>query len=377
MMRAWRRLLLAGLFVSLLAGLTACSGSGSSDDPDGDSDALPIGAPCTSNPECESRLCYPTADEQFCTRTCSVNQDCSDELGGSCCQRSPSEQNICYPAHLCIPVEDGDAPDGDSDGDTDPDGDDTDGDLPPTCTAGEKTCQGRNVMTCLEDGSGWMLSLACGAVQICQNGECLDESDGDTDTDGDNPDYDCRPPKIIPEAILYAAERAFMPEASNPESAASIYQGSPQNPVNPRFEDGSYVRLDLPGRDAGPLDGDGKVQELAFYLDVDLTYAYSITIDYVCGINFGQVELYLNDSTTPLKRVEGAQPDTHIDLNCAGEGIYSEKRLPRISYEPICIEEGEHILRARVRGKASASDGYSIGVDYLMVIPDLRDQFTR
>jgi hypothetical protein len=350
----------------VLFALAACSSGGGETDgdtdsdtdgpTDGDTDGLPLGAVCTSSPDCASRLCYPDSSGSFCTRPCASDPECSNDLGGSCCQTSPSSQNICYPAHLC----------GLADGD---------GDTVVSCEAGTKKCGSNDVLKCNDAGNAWELDHECGELQTCQLGECVGGEDGDSDTtDGDQEsdteeeiDYGCRPPTIQPGSNLATAENALIAESSNPSAAAIIADST-----NTAFDDGTYARLDLPGRDAGPLDDQGNVQEMALYLDIDQTYMYTILIDYVCGKDFGEMELYLDDDAEPLERVLGSQPPDYIDLNC-DSGIESEKPLKKITYESICIPEGIHTLKARVRGKASGSNGYTLGVDYIMVIPDYGD----
>lgn len=357
--------------ILIVFALAAC---GSGDEPsDGDSvtdgdgsGKLPMGGLCTLDADCESLLCFPHEAGSFCTEPCQSDPDCFNELFGACCREVGGDQKICYPADRCELVSDGDEdytmPDGDEMG-------------IPCNSPGTAVCNGGKVFVCDRQLMEWTFEMECDPDETCQLGECLaggtdgDDADGDGDGDG-GVVWRCGDPNKMPESLLKPAEEEwfFNPQDSNPSAKAEVY--TTENP-HPDLSNATYVRLNLPGGNSGPLDDQGEVQELVFDFSISIgfTYEYNITIDYVCGEDWGQVQLFLDDGEEPIFRIEDAQPREYIDLNCDVSGVYEEKPLKKIVYDTVCLEEGMHKLRVRVVGRSGDSAGFTIGVDYVMILP--------
>jgi|GEM_PF-5538615 len=182
-----------------------------------------------------------------------------------------------------------------------------------------------------------------------------DEPDGDAD---DTPDGDLEPEVEMEEEapvcdIVETPESAwsilakdnFLKDESTPSDLAYIAETT-----NPGFiETKEYARLDA--TEVG--------QELVLSLDIETTYTYSILVKCVKGVNWGMVELYLDDAEEPLELQTGG---TVQDLHVTSTGSYDVALPSSFSvYKPVCLNYGSHRLRFRVSGKHENSEGYTIG----------------
>jgi|GEM_PF-3446080 len=333
---------------------------------DGDTDdGLPITAACTSDSACNSKLCYPFSDnERACSTTCTSHTECSTLAPGSCCQKTVQDQNICFPPALCEI-----APDGDNDNDQEI----TESN---NCDPDDTTCFGNRPYKCNSERNWEALQEdPCTDSQICINGTCQEQTDGDDDQDTEQdgekiePIYECGDPCGLPSSTTRKADdpNFFIKESSNPSELADIYTiNTDIAGMHSSFDDNVYVKLTL---DDGPLDENDNVQELFFTLDIDTQYKYDITIDYVCGPNWGEASLFIDDQL--VLREDGSE---FVDLNCLPGGGFDEMPLKKIAYKTVCLDKSvdeNHELKIRVVGKKSTSNGYSIGVDYFFIMPSV------
>jgi hypothetical protein len=118
---------------------------------------------------------------------------------------------------------------------------------------------------------------------------------------------------------------------------------------NPNISGGAYVRLDA--TEAGG--------ELVFEINLPSEWEYRFHINFVSGKNtWGQVSLFVDDAVDPIPLQNGS---TVKDLKTATTGMYEEWPTSLVSYSPICLRGGTHLLRVRVVG--TSGTGYTIGVD--------------
>ncbi len=352
-------------FLLIIAGIPACGSGDGEASTDGDQEAsdadgedslcLGVGQTCADNGDCCSELCWPDDRGAFCSTLCSSDGECSDLLQGSCCLRILG-QNICALPSDC----------GMGDADFLPEID-----IEVVCEPDQRRCEGNVVMVCDRLGSSWEEYATCNASETCVEGDCRyvdgDTTDGD-DSDGDIDGNQCGNPDDLIAPILRRAEDLFRETQSTPTDAAAIVTSD-----NPDFEDDTYVRLNA--TEDGFLNGD--LQELAFLVDINITHLYNFYINYACGPNWGEVALFLDDETTPLKTTGG---DTKLSLHCSPSGGYDAALEAQVVYEPVCLSgsdldsedplAGVHWLRMRVFGRdAAESNGYVIGADYISLLP--------
>lgn len=305
---------------------------------------IPFGLDCEDDSNCRGGICYDYQGYKFCTMTCFSDGECQAVKEGSCCH-DMGETKVC--GNCSNP------PDGDRD-------------VAIECIAGtEKRCgvspdTADWVEQCNYNGDGWDILKDCAALErICIGGECVSE-DGDTEEE-----FPCGDPNFPPDPITWRAEDMFNKDESDPSDKADIVDSR-----NPRFDDGTFVHL----------DASIKGQELVFNLDIDRTYEYVFLIRYVCGLNYGEVSLYLDDSEYPLYQTETIIERDRINLNhdnCV-DFDYDYNSMPRepiVAYEPVCIQaDDNHRLRLRVYGKVASSGGYDIGVDDIYILPTDREE---
>ncbi len=349
MSRSW---MVFALVLLVLLGYGCNSGG---DEVDGDQESseqpagLTLGMLCTSPLQCSGGICNADDGGDFCTMACAADSQCQEQLANSCCMRVDN-QNICLVPSLCP-----NTPDGDSDL---PDGDfDYDLDLPDMiCSPDELKCDENSVVRCNSVGTRWLPQMDCSQYERCENGACIMITDGDADetTENDESDTDgfaCGDPSNRPDAILRQAERLFQEDESTPANAAEIAYSD-----NPAFEDDTYVRLNADDYD----------QEMVFEIDIDKEFEYVFMIDFVCGRDWGEASLFLDDGTEPIPLADGSD---RINLFC-NPGGNEEKPIRNIDFQPLCIPPNDrHKLRVRVVGKNADSNGYTIGVDYISLLP--------
>ncbi len=352
-MRKWTVPILA-LFLPLFA--FSCGGGGSSD-PDGDQDAggeatetepAAFGEACSNNNGCISGICYPGTSGNFCSMSCSTDMDCENVVLGSCCYPEAALK-VCLLPEQCI-VSDGDGESADGD-DAPPDGDNS-----LECAPETYRCMNNAVEQCSSNGTAWLWREDCTGDSVCRDGACRNDGvDGDTDsaTDGDG-EGGCGDPGQMPGTLIRYATDMFNLLDSNPSLHTEIVTS--QNPDFGSAKD--YVRL----------NADASGEYLALDLDIDTTYLYIIELKYVCGIDWGEVSLHLdNPDSQPIKHLRTDQPNNRLNLNCnpvdsstpprPQDEMYTDK----VTYETLCIEEGEHTLYLKVYGKDQNSGGYDIG----------------
>jgi len=341
----------------------ACGGGdgGDSDgDSDGDSAAKAFTETCTLDDECAGNFCYLGDASSYCTMACYSDAECEDarpagQTLDACC-RKVEGQNLCQYAEDCgDPGTDGDedSSGGDIDIDTADVAEDeqelAEGQL---CIAGSFQCSDNWIQRCQSNGEAWEDYLECTYPNICQGGQCvIDPIDGDQE--------DICAGDVVPAPVYGSAESKWNQAKSTP-IIAEVYNTA----ASTEFGDRTYVRLNA--EEAG--------QKLAFNLDIDTPYYYDIYIDYVKMANWGEAALYLNDSADPILLTAEYHPNSRISLhdpNLTTPG--SEQRIQNVTYEPICIPAGEHILYVTVYGKESNSAGYSLGVDYLAALPHVEE----
>lgn len=354
----------------ILFSVSCGSGSETDGDTDGDSEnttGIEVGLPCSSDAACSTNLCYPFSDElKACSTTCSSDSECIDLSIGTCCQTTKENQNICYPASLCSP----------------------------SCDyPGENRCFGNDVYTCSDQGRLVSKTDCTEDGKICSGGECMRLIDGDTDDDWNIPDGD-QEDDVEEEAPVYECgnpcqsisfinqdatnENFFMISMSNPEEKASVYTVDTELSGLPAgFIDAKYAKLTLDSVTSGPLDNENNVQELVFLLDIDYTYKYDFKINYVCGKNWGQTSLFI-DNVLIKRQTDISELQDYVDLQCTPAVGFEEKSLgDPIAYKTVCLEKGEHKVQVRVIDKKSTSNGYTIGVDQFLILPstEYKDEF--
>ncbi len=355
------------MFLMLFALSFGCGG-GDSEEVDGDGgDGLPFGSFCSTQDECSGDACYAGSVRSYCSLPCTSDDDCVQANTNSeltaCCERVESEgRNLCMLGTDCGEPSDGDDSDGDDDlekteqGDGDselnPDGD-VDRELAEgqICWPNEYRCENNWVQVCQTSGKAWEDIEECIGAEICDGGRCVIP---DGDVDGDVEDI-CGNSDIIPPPIYRKAESIFNPAKSTP-----ILAEIKESLNLTEFEDKQFVFLKA--EEIG--------QVVAFDFDVDYPFYYSIYIDYVKHAHWGEASLYIDNYPDPILLTPEHQPNNRISLHddkLAAEG--SEARLRLVSYEPICISEGEHTLYVKVYGKVAKSQGYYLGVDVIAAQP--------
>jgi len=354
-------LALMGMILTLA--FCACGGGddGDSDgDVDGESALKAFTEVCTADAECSGNFCYLGNSASYCTMACYSDDECMEarpagQVFDACC-RKVEGQNLCLYAEDCGGVDGDEENDGDLDDEAvqeeqEPEVELAEGQL---CDPGKYKCEGSWIMRCLPSGQKWEEYVECVPPNICQGGQCVLSEDGDAE--------DICAGDVVPAPVYGTAESKWNQAKSSP-MIAEIYQTVNSD----QFGDQTYVRLNSADNSEEAIG-----QKLAFNLDIDTSYYYDIYIDYVKKANWGEAALYLDDQPDPIFLTSDYHPNSRISLhdpNLTGTG--QEQKLKNVTYEPVCIPAGEHILYVKVYGKESNSAGYTLGVDYIAALPHI------
>ncbi len=257
------------------------------------------------------------------------------------------------------------------------------GDVCTAANAGEAQCiEGYEAVKVCDATQGWM-SVDCAdlckteagyAMIVDQSLDCClcsDPSDGDDD-DVDEAEKEEEMIEDLPTTCEYDPELVGHIDRVYDSNATeeTVFMQAQSNPIGKavrvtsnNIAIGEYAKLDITPDDYATAT---EPLELVFKIDVDFTYYYILAFEYVGSLNFGEVQVYIDDYQQPLSHKDSSQPkDDTISLHRNLFGTNDAEIVGPIEYEMICLEEGEHLLHLRVSGKTATSQGYAIGLDYI------------
>ena len=202
-------------------------------------------------------------------------------------------------------------------------------------------------------------------------GETADEDIIDQTEQTDNADSDPEETPCVPDPSVQAGDVQW--DIALDDLSFSTPSGNVSVVAAVNEDVGDYIRLSLTPEQYQQAE----TAEIALKATVSHDFNYVLRLRFVRSHDWGRVSLYVDDNPDLVLRTsDDSGTWEYYDTNVQ-EGALGGRDVmlgDSIGYESVCLKKGEHLLRFRVVGKSSDSDGYSIGISHdaldIELIPD-------
>lgn len=195
-----------------------------------------------------------------------------------------------------------------------------------------------------------------GELESEEDQEAMDTADEPAEEDGateEDQDLDSAEPEIEEEEEEPCGTERPTSDPAPIEAEGVAYAGepSPGTETMPNNESVQYVLL--PATETGAY--------MTFPFEIAQEWLYRVRLEFVGGDEFGIVSVYMDDSTTPLRRQSPPYSET-FDLRVQSIPAFE---YPAVEYKPVCLSEGAHTLKIVVTG--TNGSGYKAGLERILL----------